>query len=95
MKGRTYPSPSAIYPKFPDLKTLPIYCWVEREFSGRELTQTGIRAHDLKHHNRASLAARPWRLSNHFGELYLRSNVLHSPVCVVVFEVLSGTCCEG
>ena len=67
MKGGAHPSPLAAL-SFPNSKKVPIYCWVDREFSSRrtakpslELTLYG----DFLHHNRAALTTRPRRLSQY------------------------------
>ena len=66
MAGGAHPSPFAAL-SFPNSKKVPIYCWVDREFSGccmakpsLELTLYG----NFLHHNQVALTTRLGRLSH-------------------------------
>ena len=66
MKGGAHPSPFAAL-SFPNSKKVPIFCWVDREFSSRRMAQPSLeltRYGDFLHHSRAALTTQPRRLSN-------------------------------
>ena len=57
MKGGAHPSPFAAL-SFPNLKKVPIYCWVDREFSIRRMAKPSLElttVWQLLHNNQATL----------------------------------------
>ena len=65
MKGGAHPPPFAAL-SFPYSNKIPIFCWVDREFSSRRMAQPSLeltRYGDLLHHSRAALTTRLRRLS--------------------------------
>ena len=65
MKGGAHPSPFAAV-SFPNSKKVPIYCWVDREFSSRRMAKPSLeltRYGDFLRYSRAALTTRPRRLS--------------------------------
>ena len=75
MKGGAHPSPFTAL-SFPNSKKVPIYCWVDREFSSRRMAKPSLeltRYGDFLRYSRAALTTRPRRLSN--------ANSLYRTIC--------------
>ena len=64
MKGGAHSSPFAAL-SFPNSKNVPIFCWVDRQFSSRRMAKPSLeltRYGDFLRHNRAALTTPPRRL---------------------------------
>ena len=84
MSGGAHPSPFAAL-SFTNSKKVPIYCWVDREFSSRRMAKPSLeltRYGDFLRYSRAALTTRPRRLSLRYR--YIMSQIRKH--CIVSFQ---------